>query len=361
MSSNSATHWSLDEYRQLQLPHPDHPEDGHTDVVYGIHLEGDYLVSVSADQTARIWDLITQRPLRSPLIGHTGSVTVVQFDADANCDVIVTGGTDGNVMVCRFSTGEAIKTIVKAHDDTVLSLHFDDRYLVTGGRDKKIKLWTRHSLDTTGIDLPDFAIRPPESNGYPEYSLLTTFEGHDAPVNAVKLRDDLLVSGSGDGRMCIWSLQTGEMLQKVNIHQRGIACLQFNGRFVVSGSTDNSARIYDVDHQVEVACLKGHTNLIRSVQAVFDDCGEVTTIITGSYDGSIRVWQQSPDSREWRTQDEFHLDGFQVNDNVHPDNKADKFGERIFSIAINDDRFVCAGQGPMIRVWSPYKKRSSCL
>lgn len=63
MSLDPSTQWNLDEHRQLQLPHPDHPEEGHTGIVYGVHLQGDHLVSVSADNTARIWDLATQRSL----------------------------------------------------------------------------------------------------------------------------------------------------------------------------------------------------------------------------------------------------------------------------------------------------------
>jgi len=350
MSSDLSTPLNLDQYQQLQLPHLDHLEDGHTDVVYGVHLKGDHLVSVSADHTARVWDLKTQRLLYPPLIGHTGSVTAVQFDAAAG-DVIITGGTDGSVIIWRFSTGEAIKTISRAHHETVLCLHFDHRYLVTGGKDGKIKLWNRQPLDAGHTDVPQFAIAPAEGDRYQEYSLLASFDGHDAAVNAVKLKDSILVSGSGDRSICIWSLQTGKILRRINIHQRGIACLQYNGRFIVSGSTDESVGIYDTDQETEIACLKGHTNLVRSVQAVFDHDGEVKTIISGSYDGFIRVWEQMPGSREWRTQHQFDLNDFQADGDTHTDSEANHFSNRIFSVDFDGNRFVCSGQGPIVRIW----------
>jgi F-box and WD-40 domain protein 1/11 len=352
MSSDPSTRWNLDEHPQLSLPHPDHPGDGHTDVVYAVHLQGDYLVSVSADHTARVWDLRTQRLLYQPLVGHTGSVTAVQFDTSAHDDEIITGGIDGNVMIWRFSTGEAIKIIIEAHDGTVLSLHFDHKYLVTGGKDKKIKLWNRRSMDVDHADVPQFAVKPTEGDKYQEYSLLATLDGHDAAVNAVRLRKDVLVSGSGDSDICIWSLQTGKILQKVSIHQRGIACLQYNGRFIVSGSTDETVKIYDIDQKMEIACLKGHTNLVRSVQAVFDRNGQVETIISGSYDGLIRIWQQVPGSREWRLQHQVHLNDFQALGDRRGDKDADRFSNRIFSIDLDKNRLVCSGQGPMIRVWN---------
>lgn len=346
--SDSSTQWNLNGHQQLQLPHPDHPEEGHTGIVYKVHLQGDYLVSVSADQTARIWDLRTQRSLHPPLVGHTGSVTTVQFDAAAQSDVVITGGIDGKVMVWRFSTGEVVKTIAKAHDENVLSLHFDQRFLVTGGKDAKIKLWNRHSLNVDDPEAPGFAVKPVGSDRYEEYSLLATFNSR-AAVNALKLRDNVLVSGSGDSTISIWSLHTGEILQKINIHKQGIVCLQYNGRFIVSGSSDRSVKIYDVDQKVEVACLSGHANIVRSVQAIFGDRAEVKTIISGSYDGFVRVWEQAPDSREWRTQHQFHIKGFQVHGDVHPDEQANR---RVFSIDVDAGRFVCSGQGPMIRVWN---------
>jgi F-box and WD-40 domain protein 1/11 len=351
MSLDSSTHWDLDEHRQLQLPHPDHPEEGHTGVVYSVHLQGDYLVSVSADKTARIWDLATQRSLLPPLVGHTGSVTAVHSDAAE--DVIVTGDTNGNVIVWQFSSGEAIKTIAKAHHENVLCLHFDQRYLVTGGRDGKIKLWNRRSLDVNDADVPKFTVEHIKGDRYQEYSLLATFaspQGHRAAVNAVKLRDSILVSGSGDSSMCVWSLQTGQMIHKVNNHQSGIACLQYNGHFIVSGSSDNSAKIYDVSQKLDVGYLRGHTNLVRSIQAVFDDDGaEVKKVISGSYDGSVRVWEPVSGSREWRTQYQFDLGDFQA---AYGDSRADnKADTRIFSIDLDANRFVCAGQGPVIRFW----------
>ncbi|KAI5365478.1 putative WD40/YVTN repeat-like-containing domain superfamily [Septoria linicola] len=330
MSCPPITDWNLDSHRQLQLPHPDHPEDGYTDMDL---------------------DLRTQRSLQPALVGHTGSVLAVQFDATDDNDVIITGATHGNVIIWRFSTGEAVKTITGAHHESVLCLNFDKRYLVTGGRDKKIKLWNRYPRDVDSTDVPNFAVRPAQHGVYQEYSLLATFDGHRAAVNTLNLRDDIVVTGSGDWTMCIWSLQTGERLHEVNIHQRGIACLQYNGRFIVSGSSDNTARIYDVNRQAEVACLTGHTNLIRSVQAVYDNREEVETIISGSYDGSIRFWKQVPGSGEWRTQHQVDCSSFRAPENEQPDDGADGPGNRIFSVALDANRFVCSGQRPVIRVW----------
>ena len=176
-------------------------------------------------------------------------------------------------------------------------------------------------------------------------------------MNALKLHNNVLVSGSGDSNMCIWSLRTGQMVAKVKLHQKGIACLEYNGRFVVSGSSDNTARIFDVVQRKEVACLKGHTNIVRSIQAVVDDNGEIKTIISGSYDGSVRFWEKVPASGEWQTQHQFHIGGFQAHGDVQPDDGADNLAnKRVFSVGVDTNRFVCSGQGPVIRVWDTRTK-----
>ena len=95
----------------------------------------------------------------------------------------------------------------------------------------------------------------------------------------------------------------------------------------------------------------GHNNLIRSVQASFDDRAEVQIIISGSYDGSIRIWGREPGSQEWRTQHQCHISGFKAHEDAHPVDEADRFDNRIFSIDLDANRFVCSGQGPVIRVW----------
>lgn len=43
----------------------------------------------------------------------------------------------------------------------------------------------------------------------------------------------------------VWSTSTCEFVRTLNGHKRGIACLQYRDRLVVSGSSDNTIR-YDL-------------------------------------------------------------------------------------------------------------------
>ena len=288
--------WDTGQYKSFQLPHKDHPEDAHTECVYTIQYSGKHLVSGSRDRTLRIWNLDTQRLVREPLSGHTGSVLCLQFDDHEDEDLIVSGSSDESVILWQFSTGRMIKKLTGAHRESVLNLKFDKRFLVTCSKDKTIKIWNRRELRpgdrdypvkgvTGGGHCPDYVIdmsnigaalrEPylfPDKLAFLEpYTHLMTLDLHGAAVNAIQIYKDELVSASGDRNMRIWNIHTGESSTKMEAHTKGIACVQYDGMRIVSGSSDRTIRIWDPISRTEVARLDGHTNLVRTIQAAFAD------------------------------------------------------------------------------------------
>ncbi|KAL6158752.1 hypothetical protein ACJBU6_02853 [Exserohilum turcicum] len=282
--------WSAGRFTNFQLPHPNHPEEAHTECVYTIQYSGKYLVSGSRDKSIRVWNLDTLRLIHAPLIGHSASVLCLQFDERPDQDIIVSGGSDCRVILWRFSTGRVIKEIERAHSESVLNLRFDDRYLVTCSKDKTIKVWNRKEMlptdDTypastikSGAKFPSYIINMQEHvasqhlhfKPLAPYSLVMTLEGHGAAVNAIQILDGQIVSASGDRSVKCWDVRTGACTRTFSGHTKGIACVQFDGRRIVSGSSDESVRIFDRATGAEVACLNGHSNLVRTVQAQFGD------------------------------------------------------------------------------------------
>ena len=287
--------WSAGKYKSFQLPHASHPEEAHTECVYTIQYSGNYLVSGSRDRTLRIWNLETQRLLRGPLTGHTGSVLCLQFDEKE--DIIISGSSDTDVVIWQFSTGEMIRKISQAHKESVLNLKFDKRFLVTCSKDKTIRIWNRNPLRPGDKDYPvrgvlgggkcsDYIIdlrsfsspydveqhlSPLQKEPIPEYSTIMTIDSHGAAVNAVHIYNDQLVSASGDRTLKVWDIHSGVCTAICTGHTKGIACVQYDGMRVVSGSSDNTIRIFDPISQVEVGCLEGHSKLVRTIQAAFGD------------------------------------------------------------------------------------------
>ena len=58
-------------------------------------------------------------------------------------------------------------------------------------------------------------------------TLYTTLRGHEGPVNAVGLQDDKVVSASGDGKMILWDVVSGQRIRTFEGHDRGLACIEF--------------------------------------------------------------------------------------------------------------------------------------
>ena len=254
--------WLKGRYTMFQLPHPDHPREAHTECVYTIQFFGKWLVSGSRDKTLRIWDLETRRLRCKPLLGHSQSVLCLQFDPTEEEDIIVSGSSDSSIAVWKFSTGELLQMVKNAHNESVLNLRFDKRYLVTCSKDRKIKVWNRrelvpghadypapihnsscttpnHIIDTSGISISMIESRLAKGvyTSLVPFTHIMTFEGHHAAVNAIQISDNYLVSASGDRMIRLWNLTTGSTERVIQGHNKGIACVQYDGRRIISGSS----------------------------------------------------------------------------------------------------------------------------
>ncbi|TQS37222.1 hypothetical protein Golomagni_02313 [Golovinomyces magnicellulatus] len=282
------SNWEAEKYINFQLPDPGHPEEAHFECIYTIQHSGKHLVSGSRDRTIRIWNLETRRLARPPLRAHSGSVLCVQFDADPKEDLIVSGSSDTTVILWKFSTGKIIQRLRKAHKESVLNVQFDKRVLVTCSKDKTIKIFNRkpihagdlaypvnkQAVDPVPTVLNNFGLDPAPTTELlikPAYSLLAVLEGHGAAVNAVQVHGDEIVSASGDRLVKVWNWPEQTCVRTLIGHSKGIACVQYDGRRIVSGSSDNEVKVFDKETGLEVASLRAHTNLVRTVQAGFGD------------------------------------------------------------------------------------------
>lgn len=281
------SNWERGRYTNFQLPHPDHLEEGHNECIYSLQYNTEYLVSGSRDRTLRIWNLHSRRLIRPPLTGHSGSVLCLQFDSDPEEDLIVSGSSDSDVILWRFSTGEILQRLRKAHKESVLNVKFDKRILVTCSKDKTIKIFNRQPLRPGDLGYSDpQAVSPVPINlrkyGYddsplnqmaiiPPYTMIACLDGHGAAVNAVQICDREIVSASGDRNIRLWDWPNQVVKRTFIGHNKGIACVQYDGRRIVSGSSDNEVKVFDCESGLEVASLRAHTNLVRTVQAGFGD------------------------------------------------------------------------------------------
>ncbi|EAQ83741.1 hypothetical protein CHGG_10145 [Chaetomium globosum CBS 148.51] len=278
------SNWERGRFVNFQFPHRSHPEEGHEECVYSLQFNSQYLVSGSRDRTIKVWNMKSRRCLRT-LAKHKGSVLCLQFDSDPEEDLIVSGSSDSDVIVWRFSTGKPIQILKNAHRESVLNVKFDKRILVTCSKDKTIKIFNRKPLrhgdlgyqevDPVPVNLKNYGynlpMAPDDFPVIPAWTMIGSLEGHSAAVNAVQIHDREVVSASGDRHIKVWDWPTQVCNRTIVGHSKGIACVQYDGRRIVSGSSDNEVKVFDRQTGLEVANLRSHSSLVRTVQAGFGD------------------------------------------------------------------------------------------
>jgi len=130
--------------------------------------------------------------------------------------------------------------------------------------------------------------RPPFT---PNPACLKTLEGHTQGVNAVALTPDgrRAVSGSGDNTVRVWDLETGECLKTLEGHTQGVnaVALTPDGRRAVSGSgyLDKTVRVWDLETGECLKVLEGYTSVL-AVSITHDG----RCAVSESSDKTLRVW-----------------------------------------------------------------------
>ncbi|KAF8633914.1 hypothetical protein AX15_001100 [Amanita polypyramis BW_CC] len=162
-------------------PYADGSWDIYEDFVGGVQFWGYGLVSGSGDGAVRMWDMRTGQAHRT-LLGHTGPITCVQFDEIH----IMSGSLDKTIResskIWDLRTGGTFQTI--KYDHAVTALQFDTRKIVAATGENGIKVYNRTSMQQS--------------------TLLTN--GHTKPAERLRYMDRYLVSGGRDSTVKIWSL-----------------------------------------------------------------------------------------------------------------------------------------------------------
>ncbi|KAG8768837.1 hypothetical protein FRC12_005332 [Ceratobasidium sp. 428] len=246
--------------------------DGHTSEVNSVCYspDGAYIASGSHDNTVRIWDARTGRPVGQPLTGHTSSVLSVAYSPDGAC--IASGSYDKTIRIWDAHTGKPVGQPLTGHTRWVQSVAYspDGAYIAFGSSDRTIRIWDAHT-------------------GEPVCQPLT---GHTGWVYSVAYSPDgaCIASGSSDNTIRIWDARTGKPVgQPLTGHTNPVYSVAYSpdGAYIASGSLDETIRIWDARTGKPVGQpLTGHTDPVYSVAYSPDGA----YIASGSADDTIRIW-----------------------------------------------------------------------
>lgn len=229
----------------------------------------------------------------------------------------------------------------------VTCLRFDSERIITGSDDAVIDIYNTQ----TGASV-------------------RRLHGHDGGVWALCARGNMLVSGSTDRTVRIWNIRNGEDLHVFQGHTSTVRCLVVvephlvgytaDGRplhmprnpIIITGSRDSTCRVWrlprhdepkvrmrglpqrETDNPYHIRVLQGHMHSVRAIAAFCD------TLVSGSYDTTVRVWKIS------------------TGELIH---KLQGHTQKVYSVVLDYERKRCmsGSMDNLVKVWS--LETGSCL
>jgi len=351
--------WNLDTGQQINVLR------GHTLAIRALQFDEAKLITGSMDHTLRVWEWRTGRCIRV-LPGHTEGVVCLNFDAN----ILASGSVDKTIRIWNFRTGDCF--VLRGHGDWVNAVQLWDsssscressvcstplfegrmfaddgtapssidygKMLFSASDDGSVRLWDLHSRTcvqeflghaaqvqsmklllvdpscestefSTGTSSPgpsgsSFASprpNPPDAQA----SLLNATSsdqtdsenwaarsqssrrssGSKSPANPWSSGPKpVLVTGSLDNTIRVWDVDTGKATQTLFGHIEGVWAVDGDKLRLVSGSHDRTIKVWVREEGRCMATLVGHRGAVTCL-ALGDD-----RIISGSDDGDIRVW-----------------------------------------------------------------------
>ncbi|RKO84259.1 WD40-repeat-containing domain protein [Blyttiomyces helicus] len=140
---------------------------------------------------------------------------------------ILTGSVDGYFRIYDIRAGSVIQDRV-GHEVTSVCFSGDKNCVLASSLDNTIRLFDKE-------------------NG----ELLSEYTGHKNSqyriVACLTNTDAHVISGSEDGRICMWDLVEGNMVMSVAAHTRSVSCVAYHPTrtAMVSTSLDGSVKVWD--------------------------------------------------------------------------------------------------------------------
>ncbi|KAI3324449.1 WD40 repeat-like protein [Xylariaceae sp. AK1471] len=262
-------------------------------VITCLQFDDDKIITGSDDMLIHVYDTKTGK-LRRRLEGHEGGVWALQYEGN----VLVSGSTDRSVRVWDIEKGLCTQ-VFYGHTSTVRCLQIlmptktgkieDGQDLmmpvkpliITGSRDSQLRVWR----------LPEAGSRryiqtgPPANDADCPY-FIRTLQGHSHSVRAIAAHADTLVSGSYDNTVRVWRISTGETVHVLQGHTQKVysVVLDVERNRCISGSMDSYVKIWDLDTGSCLHTLEGHSLLVGLLDL------RDQRLVSAAADSTLRIW-----------------------------------------------------------------------
>jgi WD40 repeat protein len=215
-------------------------------------------------------------------IGHRDAIHSAAFSPDGR--FVVSGGDDTVIRLWSLDDLSTLPTPVQRYygqTKRVLSVAFspDGTRVIAGGEDQNAMIW-----DT--------------STG----ELLMTLTGHTAKLYAALYSPDgtRILTASEDGTVKLWDADTGDLLETIDAHAEGVrsAAWSADGLWIVTGGRGNSrqVRLWNAETSELLREFTGFDASITGVAISPDG----RSLLTSSDDQTVRLFDIATAQQRWR-------------------------------------------------------------
>jgi WD40 repeat protein len=303
--------------------------EGHKADVTSVNFskDGKYILTASGDKTGLLWNVLPENP---SVLKHDGEVVSAQFLPDGKR--VLTASNDMSVRLWNVDSTKVLKTYEgfgpdRYNNRRIFSLDIspNGKRFITTGTDYTIRIWdvetgtvvqtteaktnnpcnasgwcgaknARYSFDGQYIITSDLggSVEILDSEG----SLLKTIlsykqggneDGHRDEVNGIDISRDngAIVTGSHDNTIKLWDFKTGRLLKTLEGHSKPISSVHFSpkGDQILSASHDQTVKLWNLNGDI-LLDIEAHTGQVSSAE--FSPTGE--NIISSSFDKTVKIW-----------------------------------------------------------------------
>lgn len=210
-----------------------------------------------------------------------------------NDSLVVSTGYDENTIIWKRNDGNIVHYLKHPYGCSIAIFNPDGTKVATGSYDGKIRIWDVQ----TG-------------------SLQQVFNGHNGALRSISYhsKQDLIAAGGDDNKVTIWNSKTGEIVREFNDSSHDVWSVIFSpsGEYLLSGSSDNIIRVYEVSTGEIKKSLEGHSMVVLSLD--FSPDGKL--LASGSDDKTVKIW----DTKNWQLLHSLNGDNEAIHSVVFVDN-----------------------------------------